>query len=72
MTRNIARSSNGRTPGFGPVCGGSSPPRATNSIEWIRLHFIVLCNPESFSASNFWKVLSQYSPVPQIQPLHEQ
>ena len=29
MTRNIARSSNGRTPGFGPVCGGSSPPRAT-------------------------------------------
>lgn len=24
-----ARSSNGRTPGFGPVCGGSSPPRAT-------------------------------------------
>ena len=28
MTR-IARSSNGRTPGFGPGSGGSNPPRAT-------------------------------------------
>ena len=72
MIRNIARSSNGRTPGFGPVCGGSSPPRATNSKGRLGMLPFVLCNPESFSASNFWKVLSQYSPVPQIQPLHVQ
>ena len=27
----IARSSNGRTPGFGPGSGGSNPPRATSN-----------------------------------------
>ncbi len=30
---DFARSSNGRTAGFGPVCGGSSPPRATKHSE---------------------------------------
>jgi hypothetical protein len=33
---NIALSSNGRTCGFGPQCGGSNPSGATNQFQYNR------------------------------------